>query len=129
MSVALAAAEVFDRVETLGAPPRKPGVFLPAASFFRDGLLIALLAQLIAAEPGWLTVILPLMLVALLTLGTAIARPALRPLYADRIALLTVLLAVATQGWTSAAAAALSVLALADLIWSTRSPRTQLTAD
>lgn len=129
MSLALAAAEVFDRVETLGAPPRKPGVLLPAASFFRDGLLIALLAQLIAAEPGWLTVILPLILMALLRLGTAIARPRLRPLYADRIALLTVFLAVATQGWTAAATAALSVLALADLLWTTRSPWTQLTAD
>jgi hypothetical protein len=129
MSVALAAAEVFDRVETLGAPPRKPGVLLPVASFFRDGLLIALLTLLIAAEPAWLRVAVPLILVGLLRLGTAIARPALRPLYADRIALLAVVLPVATQGWTAAATAAFSVLALADLLWTTRSRRTQLTAD
>lgn len=128
-SVALAIAEVFDRVETLGAPPRKAGWPLPMARWFGDGLLIALLALLTAAEPGWLRVFLPLTMVAVIRLGEANARPPLRALYGDRIVLLVVLLCAAAQGWTGPVTAGIALLALSGLIWPARTSRAKLTAD
>jgi len=128
-SFALAVAAVFDRVETLGAPPRKPGVILPMVCWLRDGLLVALLALLVEAEPSWLRLVLPLMLVALLRLGATTEGPRWRPLFADRIVLITLLLAAAWQGWAAPVTAALSLIALAGLLWAAHRPRAQLTAD
>lgn len=128
-SFALAMAGVFDRVETLGAPPRKAGWVLPLVSWLRDGLLVALLALLTGAEPEWLRMFLPLTMVAAIRLGEATARPPLRALYGDRIILLVMLIAAATQGWTGAATAGIALLALAGLIWAARTPLSKLTAD
>lgn len=128
-SFALAMAQVFDRVEALGAPLRKAGWVLTLAHWVRDGLLVGLMALLIAAEPGWLRVFLPLTMVALMRLGEENARLPLRTLYGDRIVLLTILLAASTQSWAGPATAGIVLLALAESSWSARVPRSQLTAD
>lgn len=128
-SFALAVAEVFDRVETLGAPPRRPALGLPAAKWLRDGLLIGLLVAVIAAEPGWLRAALALVMVAVLRLGAATSRWPWRALYGDRILLLVVLLAAAFQGLAAPTVAGLSLLALAEMLWTARTERAQLTAD
>lgn len=128
-SFALAVAEVFDRVETLGAPPRKKLSILPLARLARDGSLFGLLALLIAAEPDWLRAFLPLLLVALLHLGATIVRQPLCSLYADRIVLLVLILPAAAQGWTGVAVAGLTLLALAALLWSAPRSQAKLTAN
>lgn len=128
-SVALAMAEVFDRVETLGAPPRKAGLAFPLAGWLRDGVLVALLALLIRAEPDWLRLFLPLTMVSAVRLGEATARAPLRPLYSDRIIMLMMLAAAATQGWAGAATAGIAVLALAELTWGARPSSAKITPD
>lgn len=128
-SFALAVAEVFHRVETLGAPPRTARSILPLTRLLGDGLLIGLLALLIVAEPAWLRVFLPLALVALLHLGAIAARSPLSALYADRIVLLALLVAAASLGWTGPAVAGLALLALIGLLGSARAPGTEITAD
>lgn len=128
-SFALAVADVFDRVETLGAPPRESGLAMPAARWLRDGLLVGLLALLTAADPGWLRVALPLMMVAMLRLGAAKSRPPLGELYSDRIALLVILLAAAWQGWLAPVVAAIILLGLGEMLWAGRAQRVQITPD
>ncbi len=128
-SFALAVADVFDRVETLGAPPRESGLAMPAARWLRDGLLVGLLALLTAADPGWLRVALPLMMVAMLRLGAAKSRPPLGELYSDRIALLVILLAAAWQGWLAPVVAAIILLGLGEMLWAGRPQRVQITPD
>lgn len=128
-SLALEVATVFERVETLGAPPQKPPLALPLAGWLRDGLWVGLSALLIAAEPAWLKVFLPLVLLILLRLGAATARAPLPAVYRDRIVLVALLLGAASQGWMAVMVPLLTLLTLAGLIWSARTLRTQLTAD
>ena len=122
-------ARIFDRVEALGAPPRKPGPALAAAGWMRDGLMAALVSLQAMTVPGWLGIALPTMLLGVLWLGEGIAGPRLRPLFGDRILLITALIPVAFLGWNTVALAVLILLGLAALLWSSRAPRKQLTAD
>lgn len=128
-SFALAVAHVFDRVEMLGAPRRKRELALPAARWLCDALLVALLALIVKAEPGWLRAAMPLALAATLWLGALRGGKRLRALYADRITLLVILLAAALQGSAPAAITVLILLALAEMLWAARSEQEQLTTD
>lgn len=128
-SGALAVADIFERVERLGAPPRKHSPALAVARFGRDGLLAVLLAMQIMTVPGWLGSVLPLILLALLWLGEGTAGPRLRALFADRILLLAALLPIAYLRWSTIAVAMLIVLALAALLWTAWNRHKQLTAD
>lgn len=128
-SAALAIAGMFDRVEALGARPRGTGLAMELAGWLRDGLLVALLAQMVMIVPGWLGVALPFMLVLVLRLGAAIGRPRLGALFGDRILLLAGLLPLAYMGWATIAIAALLASGLAALLWTAGVPPSQLTAD
>lgn len=128
-AVALAAAGIFDRIDALGAPARKGSGMLAAAGWLSDGLLISLLALIIEAEPDWLRVFLPLMLVAVVRLGQATARHVWQSIYDDRILLLTILLLAAWQGWTGAVVGTLAASGLAAQLWFSLAPRAKLTAD
>lgn len=128
-SCSLAAAGIFDRVDALGAPARKSGRLLAAAGWLQDGLLAGLLALLIAAEPSWLRVFLPLMLLASLRLGQATARQPWQAVFGDRILQIGVLALGAWQGWTSEVAAVGASAALAAQLWTSLTSRAKLTAD
>ncbi len=128
-SFALAVAEVFDRVQALGAPPRKPPVVLRGAQWLRDGVLIGLLALTIAVEPGWLKLVLPLAMVAILHLGAALSQSRVGALYGDRIVVIAVLLAAAAQGWAAPVVASVTLLGLAEMLWTARKHRVQITTD
>ena len=128
-SFALAVSRVFDRVETLGAPPRRTGLALPIAQWSVDGLLIVLLTLLIDATPDWLRLALPLMMVAALRLAAGNSTAALRALHSDRIALNAVLLVSASQGWVAPVVVAITLLALGGMLWAEQAERVQITAD
>ncbi len=128
-SCALAGATIFDRVEALGAPPRKRGPAMAIARIIRDGLLVMLLSMQIMTVPGWLGIVLPLVLIGLLWLGEWVAGPRTAALFGDRILLLALLIPLAYLGWSTIAVAALIVLALGALLWALRGPHRQLTAD
>ena len=128
-SCALTVAEVFDRAEALGAPPRKPGPAMALAGLLRDGLLVWLVSLQVMTVPGWLGILLPLVLVGLLRLGEATAAPRARALFGDRILFLAALMPLAYLGWSTIAVAALLLLASGSLLWSARGRRTQLTPD
>jgi hypothetical protein len=120
-SFALSVCRMFDRIEAVGTPLRRPSRALPAAQALADGLLIGLLAMLIEAAPAWLRIALPLILMAVLRLGAGNSAPSLRALHSDRIALLAVLLLAAVQGWTAAAVVGITLLALGAMLWAGRS--------
>lgn len=128
-SCALAVAAVFDRVEALGAPPRKTLPVMAIAELARDALLIALASMQVITVPGWLGIVLPLLLVGLLRLGEASAAPRARPLFGDRILLLAALIPLAYLGWSTIAVTGLVLLALGTLLWSARAQERQLTPD
>lgn len=128
-SGALAVAGIFERVDALGAPPRKSGPAKALAGIARDGLLAILLSMQIMTVPSWLGILLPLVLMALLWLGEATANPRLRWLFGDRIVLLAVLVPLAYLGLSTLALASLIACALGALLWSAKKPRKQLTAD
>lgn len=127
---ALACAAVFERVEATGAPPRPPNRWLTAGALIGDALLVVALARMVATVPGWLSWFLPLMALGVLVQGSAGGARDLRPLFADRISLLLILLPLAYAGWTTAAVAGLMAAALAALLWAAlRSKAKRLTAD
>lgn len=127
---ALAIATVCDRVERIGARPRSAGRALIAAGWLCDALLVALLSMLVITVPGWLGVVIPVVLVGLLHLGAAGAAPRARALFTDRIVLLAVLAPLAYLGWTTVAVGALILGVLAALLWLARpAPQDRLTAD
>ena len=128
-SFALAVAAVFDRIAALGAPPRKPGRWMAIAGVLRDGLLAALVSMQVMTVPGWLGVVLPVMLIALLWIGEATGGPRSRALFGDRILLIAAFIPPAYFGWNTIAVTALIVLALGWLLWTVRAPSKQLTAD
>lgn len=128
-SVAIAIANVFGRVERLGAPPRKPDRLAGLTHLARDGLLVALLSMPIMAVPGWIEAVLPVLLIGLLWLGEGIARPRMRALLGDRILLLAVLMPLVYLGWTTAAVAAGCVATLAALLWTSRIGAKRLTVN
>ena len=128
-SGAMAIAGIFDRVEALGARPRPAGPVMAIAGWLRDGLLVALLAMLAMTVPAWLGLVLALLFVGLLRLGEASMGPRLAALFGDRILLLAAFLPIAYVGWTVDALSALSLLALALMLWTTRYAPTQLTPD
>lgn len=128
-SCALAAARIFNRVEALGAPPRKPGRTLVVAGLVRDGLLAALVSLQVMTVPAWLGVVLPVLLLGLLWLGGAIAGARLRALFGDRILLIAAFIPLAYLGWNTIAVAALNLAALGALLWAVRPRDKQLTAD
>lgn len=128
-SSALTVAAVFDRVAALGAPPRKRGPGMAMAGLLRDGLLAALISMQVMTVPGWLGLVLPVVLIALLWLGEAIGGPRTRALFGDRILLIAAFIAPAYLGWNTIAVTALVVLALGWLLWTVKDPRKQLTAD
>ena len=113
----------------LGAPPRKPGPAMALAGLLRDGLLVWLVSLQVMTVPGWLGILLPLVLVGLLRLGEATAAPRARALFGDRILFLAALMPLAYLGWSTIAVAALLLLASGSLLWSARGRRTQLTPD
>lgn len=128
-SMALAVAAIFDRVERLGAAPGKAGLLLPAAGWLRDGLLVWLLALLAATVPGWIGVLLPLLLVGILRLGETVAKPCWRALFGDRIVLLAILAPAAWWGRAIEATALIAAAALIAQLWTARAPAAKLTAD
>lgn len=128
-SCALAIAGIFDRVEALGAPPRKPRRALAIGRVARDGLLVALVSRQVMTVPAWLGIALPVLLMGLLWLGEGSAGPRARALFGDRILLIAGFIPIAFLGWNTIAVAALSLVALGGLLWTTRAPRKQLTAD
>lgn len=128
-SCALAVARIFDRIAVLGAPPRKPGPGLAIAEALRDALFAALVSMQVMTVPGWLGLVLPAILVALLWLGEATGGPHTRTLFGDRILLIAAFIPLAYLGWNTAAVTALIVVALGWLLWTAKRPRSQLTAD
>lgn len=126
---ALSIAGVFDRVQSLGAPPRKPGLMLPAGRLALDGLLVMLVSQRLMTVPAWLEIALPIVLIGLLRLGEAIAGPRSAALMSDRILLLAALIPLTFLGWTTIAVMALVVLTLAWLLWTVRRLPAKLTAN
>lgn len=128
-SAALSVAGIFDRVEALGARPRATTPAMAIAGWLRDALLVALLAMLVMTVPGWLGLVLAVLVAGLLRLGEASTGPRLAALFGDRILLLSGLIPIAFFGWTAIALSVLSLLALAALLWSARGLRTQLTPD
>ena len=128
-SGAMAMAGIFDRVEALGARPRRAGPVLTIAGWLRDGLLVALLTMLVLTVPAWLGIVLPLLLIGLLRLGEASTGPRLAALSGDRILLLAGLIPIAYLGWTAPTLSALALLVLASLLWTARTAPAQLTAD
>lgn len=128
-SCALAVAGIFERVEALGAPPRKAGPATAIARLARDALLVVLVSMQIMTVPGWLGIVLPVVLLALLWLGQAIAGARMCALFGDRILLLALLIPPASLGWSTIAVTMLVLLALGALLWTARGPRKQLTAD
>jgi hypothetical protein len=79
--------------------------------------------------PSWLGIVLPVTLLGLLWLGEGIAAPRLRALFADRVALLAVLIPLAALGWMTIALAALILITVGALLWTAKGPHRQLTAD
>lgn len=128
-SCALAVASIFDRVASLGSPPRGRSRAMAIARLLFDALLITLLAMQIITVPGWLGALLPLVLLALLRLGEATAGPRLQALFGDRILLIAALLPVAFLRWSTLAVSALIVVAMGALLWTARDRQKQLTAD
>lgn len=128
-SCALAVATIFDRVAALGAPLRKPGHGMAIANALRDALLAALVSMQVMTVPGWLGLVLPLVLIALLWLGEAIGGARSRALFGDRILLIAAFIPIAWFGWNTIAVTALIVMALGWLLWTVRGRRKQLTAD
>lgn len=128
-SCALAIASIFDRVDALGAPPRKPRRALAAAGLARDGMLVVLVSMQVMTVPAWLGIVLPVMLMGLLWLGEGIAGPRARALFGDRILLIAAFIPIAILGWNTIAVAALTLGGLAALLWTAWAPRKQLTAD
>ena len=128
-SCAMAVAVIFDRVAALGAPPRKRGPALAIAGVLRDALLAALVSMQVMTVPGWLGLVLPAVLIALLWLGEACAGPRTRALLGDRILLIAGFIPLAYLGWNTIAVTALIVVTLGWLLWTVKGPRKQLTAD
>lgn len=128
-SVSIAIAGMFDRVEALGARPRAKGPLIAIAGLLRDGLTVAALSNLVFLVPSWLGWLIPIVMMGLLHLGALSAPPRFRALFGDRILLLVALAAVAYWGWTVVGIAAVTVLGLAALLWSSRPRPAQLTAD
>lgn len=126
---AMVAAKTFDRVEMLGAPPRRADWRTPAAEWACDALLVGLIALLIAAEPWWLRPFLPLVLVASLLAATKLGPRRLQPLYRDRLALTAILLIGAWQGQVAAVVAAIAGLALGGVLWAAHRRNIEITAD
>ena len=128
-SCALAVADIADRVERLGSRLGSHSPVMAIAEWLRDGLLAGCLSLPIMAVPGWLSFVLPLVLVGLLRVGAVHAAPRLRPLIGDRIVLIAGLIPVVYLGWTTVAVAGLTLFALAALLWAARAPKPRLTAD
>jgi len=128
-SCALAVASIFDRLEGLGAPPRKSAPVLALAGGARDVLLGALISMQVMTVPSWLGVVLPFILLSLLWLGEGTIRARWGALFGDRIALLLVLIPLAYLGLSTIALTALIVLALAALLGAAKRPPAKLTAD
>lgn len=128
-SIALAVARIFERVEALGAPRRKPGRVFGIAGLLRDGLLAALLAMPIMVVPSWLGAVLPLILVGVLWLGEASGSERVKELCGDRILLIAILIPLAYFGLSTIAATAMILSLLGALLWTARPNRTGLTAD
>ena len=128
-SGAMVIADIFDRVEALGARPRAAGSAMAIAEWLRDGVLVALLAMLAVMVPAWLEFVLPLLLVGLLRLGQASRVPRLAALFGDRILLLAGLIVTGLFGWTVAAVSALAMLVLVTLLWTDTAASARLTAD
>jgi hypothetical protein len=128
-SAGLAMANIFERVEALGAPPRMAGRALRAAALIRDVLVVALVSMQVMTVPGWLGVALPVLLMGLLWLAEAAADKPAHALFSDRIVLLALLIPAAVLGWSTVAVTSLSLAVLAALLWRARTPTTQLTPD
>lgn len=127
---ALAVARMFDSVQALGAVPKNESRLLKTGEWLGDGLLWALLARFIFTVPSWLSLLLPVLLIAVLYLGAAQAPPSWRGTFKDRILLLAALVPVASGGFATSAIAALTALGLAALLWNARLSSTeQITAD
>lgn len=128
-SGALSVADIFARVERLGAPLRKPGRAMAIARLARDALLVVILAMQMTTLPSWLGSLLPLVLLGLLGLGEVSAGPRLRALFGDRILLIATLLPFAYLRWSMLVVSALILGALVALHWTARDRHSQLTAD
>lgn len=128
-SIALTVAAVFDRLSALGAPLRADSRQMHLARWARDALLIALLAQSLVTVPRWLELVLPAILIGVCHLGTRAGGRRLRALFADRIALLVVLMPAAYLGWSTVVVSALLGLGLGVLLLARDWPASRLTAD
>jgi hypothetical protein len=128
-SAALAIAGMFDRVEALGARPRAAGPLMRIAGLLRDGLMVVALAGLLLLVPGWLSWLLPVLLLGVLHLGELSAPERLRALFGDRILQVALLAGAAYWGWTTVALAMLTMVGLAALLWTSRSAAARLTAN
>lgn len=126
-SIGLVAAQVYERVEALGAVPRKRWPLLAIGGWLRDGLLVALLAKLVVTVPGWLSLALPLALVGVVRLGEGSASPRVRAALSDRIVLLFIVIAAAIPGWSTIFVPAILLVCVAALLWSVHSSRTRIT--
>lgn len=128
-SFAFAVSKVFDRIETLGAPPRKPRSAMSAGQGIIDALLVVLLTLVLDTTPEWLRLALPLMMIAALRLGARNSAVGLRALHSDRVVLLAVLLAGASQGWAASIVVAITLMAIGGMLWASRAGQGQITAD
>ena len=117
-SIALVVAGVFDRIAGVGAVARKTPALPAAGGVIGDALLIALLSQLVVAVPGWLEIVLPLLLLGVLRLGQANTHGRIAALFADRILLCLILLPAAITGWSTVFVGILIPAALTALLCS-----------
>ncbi len=118
MAFALPVTAVVERVSRVGSRMRRK---LPLTDTLRgaaDLLIASLIALASPQEDGWLRLFVPLMLIGLARLGEHRGPARLRPTYADRIALLAILVPAAMMGAVQPVAAVLGLLALAGLFLS-----------
>lgn len=122
MAIAAPVGSVFERLGRAGRKIQPRFSIIELVRMASDVLVIGLVAQSSEAEPGWMRLFLPLMLLGLLRFGEAHGPMRWRAAYADRILLLAILLPAAILGPLKLVVAGLSLLTLLSLFRLSQKP-------
>ena len=123
MAIAAPVGSVFERLGSAGRKTKPRFSIIELVRIASDVLVVGLVAQSSEAQPGWLRLFLPMMLLGLLRFGEGHGPPRWRAAYADRILLLAILLPAAMLGPLKVFVAGLSLLTLVSLFPRPRRPR------